>query len=249
MKRLWPLVALGVGAFIIFALVTLPASVVLSWLGSAGINAGGVSGSIWNGRAQVLQIQGAHIGGVEWDLHVLPLFAARLSADVKVTRIDGFATTQFSASPGGTVRLKDLTASLPLSTFPPHMIPGGWNGTLNGRFTQLTLENGWPTQAGGTLDVVDLTGPARNPSKAGSYRVVFDPEAASAEVLQGAISDAGDGPLQVSGTLELRPDRTYKFDAMIAARPDAPRNLAQALQFLGPPDEQGRRQFVTEGSL
>jgi general secretion pathway protein N len=249
MKRLWPLVALGVGAFIIFALVTLPAGIVLSRLGSSGIHAGGVSGTIWTGRAQVLQIQGAHIGSVEWDLHVLPLFAARVSADVKVTRIDGFATTKLDAGFGGRLRLQDLTASLPLSIIPPHLIPGGWNGTLNGRFAQLTLDNGWPTQVNGTLEVVELTGPASNPTKAGSYRIAFDPATASAELLQGAISDAGDGPLQVSGTLELRPDRTYKLDTLIAARPDAPRSLAQVLEFLGPPDAQGRRQFVTEGSF
>lgn len=249
MKRLWPLVALGVGAFIIFAVVTLPASVVLSRLGSLGIHTGGVSGSIWHGRAQVLQIHGARIGGVEWDLHVLPLFAARVSADVKVTRLDGFVTTRLSASPGGTVRLHDLTASLPLSAFPPHPLSGGWNATLNGRFTQLTLEDGWPTRAEGTLDIVDLSGPARNPANVGSYRIVFDPAGASSELLRGAISDAGDGPLEVSGTLDLGADRTFKFDGLIAARPDAPRNLVQALEFLGPPDAQGRRQFVTEGSL
>lgn len=249
MKRLWPLVALGVGAFVIFALVTLPAAVVLSWLGSSGVTAGGVSGSIWNGRAQVLQVQGAHIGSVEWKLHVLPLFTAHASADVKVTRIDGFATTKLSVSPAGTVRLKDLTASLPLSVLPPNVIPGGWAGTLNGKFTQLTLENGWPTEAGGTLDLVDLNGPARNPSKAGSYRVVFDPAAATAEMLKGLVTDAGDGPLQVSGTIELTRERIYRFNAMIAARPNAPRNLVQALEFLGPPDAEGRRQFATEGAL
>lgn len=248
MKRLWPLIALGVGAFIIFALVTLPASVVLSGLGP-GVTAGGVSGTIWNGRAQVLQIRGAHIGGVEWNLHVLPLLTAHASADVKVTRIDGFATTKLSAGLGGTVRLQDLTASLPLSTFPPGVIPSGWTGTLNGKFKQLTLENGWPTQVGGTLDLVNLSGPARNPSKAGSYRIVFDPAASSAEVLKGAITDAGDGPLQVSGTIELRPDRNYKIEALIAAGANAPQNLVQALEFLGPPDAQGRRQFTTEGSM
>ena len=249
MKRLWPLVALGVSAFIIFALVTLPAAVVMSWLGSAGVSAGGVSGTIWNGRAQVLQVQGAHIGSVEWKLHVLPLFMAHASADVKVTRIDGFATTQLSASPAGTVRLKGLTASLPLSALPPNTIPGGWTGTLNGKFTQLTLEKGWPTEVGGTLDIVDLTGPARNPAQAGGYHIVFDPAASSAEVSKGAISDAGDGPLQVSGTLELKSDRSYKLEALIAARPNAPRNLVQTLEFLGPPDEQGRRQFATEGTM
>lgn len=249
MKRLWPLVALGVGAFIIFALLTLPASLVLSWLGSSGIHAGGVSGTIWNGRAQVLQVQGAHIGGVEWKLHALPLLTARISADVKVTRIDGFATTQLSASPTGTVNLKQLTASLPLSALPPNVIPGGWAGTLNGKFAQLTLEKGWPTQVDGTLDIVDLTGPARRPAKVGSYRVVFDPAASSAEVLKGTISDSGDGPLQIAGTVELKSDRSYAVDALVAARPNAPGNLVKTLEFLGPPDAQGRRNFSMAGTL
>lgn len=249
MKRLWPLIALGVGAFIIFAVVSFPARIVASWLGSSGIYAGGVSGTIWNGRAQVLQVQGVNVGGVEWKLHALPLLTAHLNADVKVTRIDGFAQTQLSVSPGGTINFKSLSASLPLSALPPNVIPGGWAATLNGRFSQLTLEKGWPTSVNGTLDVMDLTGPARKPSKAGSYRIAFDPAASTAEVLKGAISDAGDGPLQVNGTIQLKPDRSYAVEALVAARPDAPRNLVQMLEFLGPPDAQGRRQFNTEGTL
>lgn len=249
MKRLWPLVVLGVGAFLIFALVTLPAGIVLSWFGSSGIYAGGVSGSIWNGRAQVLQIRGANIGGVEWKLHALPLFTAHISADVKVTRIDGFAQTHLKVSPTGTITLQDLSASLPLSALPANAIPGGWTGTLNGRFAQLSLKDGWPTEVNGTLDVVDLNGPARRPAKAGSYRVLFDPAAQSADVLQGAISDAGDGPLQVAGTIQLKPDRSYALSTQIAARPDAPRNLVQALEFLNPPDAQGRREFNSEGTF
>jgi hypothetical protein len=67
--------------------------------------------------------------------------------------------------------------------------------------------------------------------------------------LKGAISDAGDGPLQVTGTLELKSDRSYKLETLIAARANAPRNLVQTLEFLGPPDEQGRRQFTTEGTM
>jgi general secretion pathway protein N len=249
MKRRWTLLALGVSAYIIFALLTLPASVVLSRLGSSGIIAAGVSGTIWKGRAQVLQVQGTNIGGVEWRLHPLPLFAARVSADVKVSRLDGFATTKLSVSLGGVVALRDLAASLPLSALPVNAIPRGWSATLNGRFAQLELEDGWPTRVEGTLDIVDLTGPERNPTQAGSYRLAFDPAASTAEVLQGAITDAGDGPLEVAGTLQLKRDRSYKLEALIAARPNAPRNLAQALEFLGPPDAQGRRQFATEGTM
>ncbi len=249
MKRLWPLLALGVCAFIIFAVTTLPASVVLSWLASSGINAGGVSGSIWNGRAQVLQIQGANIGGVEWKLHALPLLTAHLNADVKVTRIDGFATLELSASPTGTVTMTDLTASLPLSAVPPSVIPGGLSATLNGRFARLTLNDGWPTAVDGTLDVVDLTWPGRRPVKVGDYRVTFDPAASTAEVLKGMIVDAGDGPVQFNGVVELKSDRSYAVDALVAARPGAPRDLVTTLEFLGPPDEQGRRNFSMAGTL
>ncbi|MBM0105565.1 type II secretion system protein N [Steroidobacter sp. S1-65] len=249
MKRLWPLIALGVCAFLIFAVTTLPAAVVVSWLGSSGISAGGVSGTIWNGRAQVLQIQGANIGGVEWKLHALPLLAARISADVKVTRIDGFATTKVSATPTGTVSLTDLTASLPLSALPPGVVPGGWAGTLNGKFALLTLKDGWPVEVDGTLDVVDLTGPARRPDKLGGYRVSFDPASADAEGLKGMLADGGDGPLQINGTVELKADRSYAVDALVAARPNAPRNLVTTLEFLGPPDEQGRRNFSMAGTL
>ncbi len=249
MKRLWPLIALGVGAFILFAVVTFPASIVMGWLDSSGVHAGGVSGTIWNGRAQVLQVEGANIGSVEWKLHALPLLTAHANADVKVTRIDGFAQTQLSVGPTGTMTFKSLAASLPLSALPANVLPGGWAGTVNGRFSELTLDHGWPTKVNGSLEVLDLNGPARQPSKAGSYRILFDPAASTPEVLKGAISDAGDGPLQVNGTIQLKPDRSYAVSAFVAARPDAPRNLVQALEFLGPPDAQGRREFNTEGTL
>jgi general secretion pathway protein N len=249
MKRLWPLVALGIGAFILFALATFPASVVLSRLDSAGIGAAGVSGSIWNGRAQVLQVGGAAIGSVEWKLHVLPLFTGRANADVKVARADGFANTQLSAGLGGNLTFKGLTASLPLSALPPNVIPGGWTGTLNAKVSRLSLEDGWPTEVDGMLDLVDITGPAQRPANVGSYRVVFDPAASTPEMLQGALSDAGDGPLQISGTVQLKNDRSYAVDALLATRPNAPRSLTNSLQYLGPPDEQGRRQFSMAGTM
>jgi general secretion pathway protein N len=246
MKRLWPLLALGIAAFVIFALVTFPASVVLSRLDSAGIAASGVSGSIWNGRAQVLQLGGAHIGSAEWRLQFLPLLTAHAQADVKVTRVDGFANTQLSVGPSGNLKLTGLTASLPLSALPPNVIPGSWSGTLNGKFAELTLNDGWPTHVDGSLDVVDVTG---RPGNMGSYRIIFDPAASTADTLKGALSDAGGGPLQISGTVQLKTDRSYAVDALVATRPDAPRSLASSLEYLGPPDAEGRRQFSMAGTM
>jgi general secretion pathway protein N len=249
MKKLWPLVALGIGAYLLFALITLPAGVVLAPLKSSGIEVAGVSGTAWKGHAQALQIQGTRLGSVEWNLHVLSLFTARLTADVKLTRTDGFAQTELTLKPGGGTSFKDLSASLPLSALPPNVIPGGWAGTLNARLAHLGVEHGWPRSVDGTIEAVNITGPARKPANMGSYKVTFPAKQdAAADTLTGALTDTG-GPLQVTGTVQLKPDRSYVIEGLIATRADAPSDVVNALQYLGPADPQGRRPFSFAGTL
>ena len=149
LMKLRTLVVLGILAFIIFALATLPARFVLARLASAGVQSSGVSGTIWNGQAQVLTVGGARIGSVAWRLYVLPLFTGRASARVNVKRVDGFLESDMSASPSGRVAFSDLTGSLPLSALPPNVLRGGWAGALNLKLAELVLEDGWPTSAEG----------------------------------------------------------------------------------------------------
>jgi general secretion pathway protein N len=248
--KLRMLVVLGVVAFLVFALVTLPARFVLSRFASAGVQASGVSGTIWNGAAQVLTVGGVRIGSVTWSLRALPLLTGRASADVNVKRVDGFLETQASGWLSGRIAFDALTGSLPLSALPPNVIRGGWTGTLNLKLPALVLEDGWPIEAAGVVEVIDLTGPANKPANMGSYRVTFAEDDASEEnVLRGALVDLG-GPLEISGTIDLQAaERGYRIQGLIKPRPDAPREVVNQLQFLGAPDEQGRRQFGLEGDF
>lgn len=246
MKKIWPLAVLGIVAYLVFAIATLPAQLLLSRLAPTVV-ASGVRGTVWNGQAQVVQIGSMALGAVEWKLHALPLLMARLSADVKVTRPDGFVQTSLDGGLSGAVTFKDLTGSIPLSSVAAAAAPGGWTGTLNVRLAALTLDNGWPISADGLLEVVDLTGPARRPANMGSYKVTFPPGPAG-EDLVGAIADAG-GPLEIAGNIRLKPDRSYVIEGVVAARPDAPKSVADTLQYLGTPDAQGRRPFSLAGTL
>ncbi|HEX2492325.1 MAG TPA: type II secretion system protein N [Steroidobacter sp.] len=244
-----PLVALGLAAFFAFAVWTLPASLALSRLRSIGVETAGVSGTIWRGEAQVLLVRGVRVGRVQWTLHAAPLLIGRLAADLKVARIDGFLETALAASPSGRLRFENLSGSLPLSALPPQMLRGGWSGTLNLKFDELVLEEGWPTSATGTLQALDITGPVESPANLGSYKVSFAGDDDKTDALTGQIVDMG-GPLQVSGALHLKAqDRSYLIEGYVASRADASRALQNALQVLGPPDEQGRRQFGVEGTL
>jgi general secretion pathway protein N len=248
MKKPWPLLALGIGAFLILALVTLPASVVLSFVHPANVTLSGVSGTIWKGRAQAVRSGATHLGSVDWDLHMLSLFAGKLGADVKITRSDGFAQGSIAAGASGRLTLRKFSASLPVSALPPNIVRGGWTGTLNMQLTELAIENAWPVALNGTVVVADLVGPANRPAALGGYKVVFPEGASNSDTLAGTITDTG-GPLAVNGTVQLKKNRSYLVSGMIATRPDAPSDMARTLEILGEPDAQGRRQFSIEGSM
>jgi general secretion pathway protein N len=249
MKRPWGLLSLGTGAFVVLALCTLPAQLLASYLGSSGVQAGGLTGTIWNGRAQALQVGAVHLGGVQWELHVLPLLTARLSADVSIKRLDGFAQARVSVSPSGRIRFADLSASLPLGALPATATPGGWTGTLNLRLSELALNNGWPLSAAGTVELVDFTGPAQRPNNLGSYKITFPEDPPSAEALVGVITDVGEGPLQVAGKVQLKAERSYLVEGRIATRAQAPREITNVVQFLGEPDGEGLRPFSFAGTM
>jgi general secretion pathway protein N len=248
MKRVWPLVVLGIASYLLFAIWTLPASVLLRWL-PPNVHVDGIHGSAWRGSAAVVEVGSSMLGEAHWKLHPLALFLGHIKADVNLKRLDGFAQGIVTASTTQ-IKLSDLSASLPLAALPPDVAPGGWMGTVNLRLSNLQIEQGWPTAVAGTIEVLQLTGPARNPTNIGSYKATFPAPKASADAktLVGALTDVG-GPVQINGTLQLKPDRTYLIDGLIAARPDAPRDVSNALQFLGAPDAQGRRPFSLSGSL
>jgi general secretion pathway protein N len=248
MKKPWPLLALGIGTFLILALITLPASVVLSFVHPANVTLSGVSGTIWKGRAQAVRSGTTHVGSVEWDLNTLALLGGKLGADVKVTRTDGFAQGSISAGAGGRLTLRKFNASLPVSALPPNIVRGGWTGTVNLQLTELAIENSWPVALNGTIVVADLVGPANKPAALGGYKVVFPEGAANSDTLAGAITDTG-GPFAVNGSVQIKKDRSYLVSGLIATRPDTPSDMARTLEILGAPDAQGRRQFSIEGSM
>lgn len=253
-RRAIPLVLLGIGAFVSFALLTLPARVALGWLAPTQARLEGVSGTLWRGRAENLQWQEVRLGRVEWQLHPAALLGARLRADLTLNRVDGFARATVATGRNGRLRFTDLTASLPLDALSATPLAGGWSGTLNFKFADLLLDRGWPIQAAGRLDAVAINGPmggpVGRPVNLGSYQIDFTLAEGSAREtpLAGALIDTG-GPLQVAGSVQLLADRSYVIEGLVALRPEASPDIVHALQFLGPADAQGRRPFSLAGSF
>lgn len=249
MKRGWTLALLGLLAFLILLVTTLPARVLLDRI--PGVEATGVGGSIWSGRADALAVQGFALGRVEWRLFALPLLRGRLDVDATISPPDGNGSARCLIGMNQRAHCSRVVANLPLEFLPLSSLPQGWTGRIEANFTELNIERGWPTAARGQLEVRDLNRPTNaGATSFGSYKLVLPaPDTQATEgALIGALSDTG-GPLNVVGTLRLSADRSYVIDGRVAARNDAPTEIARSLEYLGTPDSQGRREFSLAGTL
>ena len=101
---------------------------------------------------------------------------------------------------------------------------------------------------GGGLAVIDSVKPmGLKDVDLGSIEI--DIPADQSGPFQGVVR-ALDGPLLIEqGRIDLQPDGRFVVDGLVAAKPDAPQEIVQGLQFLGQEDSRGFRRFSQQGSL
>ncbi len=240
------LVAAGVAALVLALLVTMPARVAYHWFAPPELKLSGISGSIWNGRAAEGAAGGVYFADLAWQFRPASLLIGRAACAVSAHPAGGRLQADVAAGLGGnSVLLSDLSAGLPLTVLSGVVPLEGVDGDLELDFARLRFDDGFPTEAEGTLRIMNLVLRPISGRALGDYRAVLE---TGDDGITGTVEDVS-GVLDLAGTAELRPDRFYRFSGRVAATPDAPSALVQQLQYLGSADAQGRREFGFEGTL
>jgi general secretion pathway protein N len=253
-RRPWWLVAVGLLAVLAIAVATLPASLLERRLAAAGVSAGSMSGTIWNGAASGLAWRTAPIGDLRWTVSPLGLLGGRVAGDLDLVGAVGTLRGRYAVSFSGALSLEGATLDVPVESLSalPLGMPRGWRGRVSGRLDELVVANGWPTSLRGELDMDGLVAPPPRSASIGSYHVVIpDPQAT------GGIGDGGlsarvvdkEGPFSFDGRFTLERDRSFLLDGTLAPRGSTPPELARSLEFLGPADANGRRPVSVSGTL
>jgi len=237
---------LAVVAFVAIVIARLPASWVIP-SSSGAFSCGAVDGSIWNGSCSGLVAQGAPVGDLTWDIHVLPLFTAKLSANVVLNRPTGSVSGDLAIGFDKTLSLSNVQAALPLDRdLMSSVAPGmrATQGSLQANIDQARIsKNNIVTDLKGTIEVHDLVTHDPEATAWGSYRVSF-PGGTSPPA--GDVKDLGGGPLGVEGHVVMLQDKPgVNLDLFLTTHPNTPQALLDNLQFLAP-DAQGRRELQTE---
>lgn len=244
MKRTITVIVLGVLAFAAIVLARLPAS----WLlpRSQNFSCASVEGSLWGGYCSGLTVDGAALGDLSWQLRPSRLLLGKLAAHIDLEHPPRtFAHGDVEIGLGGTVVVHNLTASFPLD---PKLLPGV-PPTLSGSLhLDLALarvtKKGVVSRLEGHIEAHDLVDRSGYVTPLGNFSVTFP---GGTPQPTGDLQDIG-GPLAVQGKLALTPQPGYDLSGYVTPRPSANQALVNAIEFLGSPDSQGRRQFALSGT-
>lgn len=246
-----PLLALGVGAYLAFAIVTFPASVAQRWFAPDTLALAGVEGTVWRGTVAYGGLEGLAFSNLRWQLHPSALLTGRVRLSIDTRLPDGFVRTGLTVS-GSRIALRELTATTRLETLAALLPLGGARGNVSATLDTLDLVDGWPVAAAGTVRIADLSAPPVIPVR-GVTRVTLGNYSAQLMTTDGpgiaAIVNDDGGPLELEGRADLGNDRSYRLTSRIRPRPEATTELVEGLKFMAPADADGWHSIVQSGSL
>ena len=203
MKR-GALVAAGVAAFLVCLVAMLPANQLTRRL-PAGIQMGGVGGTVWWGRARSLVVNGRALGGLRWSCRPWPLLILEWSCAVILAPQGGEISGDLSGDFGPEIVGGNLRGRVPITAFEGIATPRGWTGDLELDLAEVRLVGRRPAAARGTMFLRNLRAPGAGGQVLGDFELTVGEGTLGSEALNGRLRDLG-GPLRVRGSIEMGQD-------------------------------------------
>lgn len=257
-KGRW-LIALGLLTYVVGLLALMPARIAVEQGLSRVVAAEQpwrltqVQGVLFDGSAR-LSMRNRDLGRLHWRVHPLSLFTGGVDIDLRLKAPDAVLDGRARIGFGSEITVSALVGQLPLGLvrqwFPMKGLLKTMDG-LEGRvlldIRRLRLEGRMPVEVEGELRLSDATLRLTPPASLGEFRLQLTSESEGA--LRGVLRDAGDGPLQVAGEIELALGRSYRVDVKLAYRESAEPRLRQLLSAIGNTSPDGTTRFAFNGRL
>lgn len=222
-----------------------PARVAIGWFVPSDMAIGGIKGSVWNGSATEVSVNGIYLRDVKWSLNVFQSLTGAASYSVEATPVSGFFESDVAIGFDGTLSMSEMTAALPLAIFANSSGLPGLQGSASLAFERVQFVAGLAIVADGTIQVANLIVPIVGRDSLGGYTAEFYTQNNG---ISASVEDT-DGVLDLAGSFQLRTDRSYEFVGLVIAKPETPQGVRNQLRFLPPANELGQQELRLEGIL
>ncbi len=246
--RIVGLFFLALLAFAVTAVWKFPAAGVLPHVNIQPVKLSGVSGSIWNGGAQLVETPELKqpITNVKWKFQPSTLLSASAGAVVNFEVLGGKGEGLVSRNSGGNVLVNDGTFRVPASRLEQFLpLPvAEFGGILLADIEDLELENNLLKRTVGTLTWNNAE--VKNTVLLG--QVVFDIVPQGEDQHIGKLSNT-DGQLELRGEVVLDLAGNYKADIQIKPTTETPPQVNGILGLVGRPASDGSYRIRNNGNI
>ena len=244
-------IILGVAIYLVFMVALFPASIAVKLAPlPSNISLTGVSGSIWSGKVETLNIQGRQVEQAQWTLSPWSLFLGEAKLDFvignRASAVNGKGLVTVSMSG---IDVKGLRFEAP-SSFLLGKARLPFRTVINGDVSLFvdTLQQGapWCEQLNGKvfLNHVQVKNQFGN-YPLGDIELGLSCEDGNIKVR----SDEEMNKLGLDGTVLVKADKMVQVSAKIKETSSQPADLKKALAFLGKKDSQGYYPISYQGRL
>ena len=250
MKKSLPYIIVGIVAYLIFTVSTVPASrvyVLMKEKYPLPLQLFSISGSIWHGRAAQAVIGPQTFESVTWSWRPFALFRGRLEYAVSMLYGQQPLSLNAGMAMDGSIELSDVTAQLDMSLLERTVNPDplGLTGTVAVDLSAVRLQAGRVQLVEGELSWQNGGIGAPMNVSLGSYQASF---VTDHDTIHGKISDTG-GPVILDARLDMQPGGQYQLVASLSARDRSDQQVRKALGFLGTPSPEGKVTLRRTGRL
>ena len=251
MIRIALLLCLGLLVFVASLVMTLPAAHAWLWFGNQlPIQAHGLRGTVWNGEAAGVIVEGNQIEAVRWTLEPRALLGGELRYRLQGRLDDGALRAVANSNRHGELRLEDVRfdadAANLVRRFSTQPLPVGVHGRIDGYFNRIELDAaGMPTAVDGIINWHGGAISVGETYRLGDYAVRLRSDNGR---INGEVATI-DATLRVDGDFRLEVDGTVTGEVIYQTLDGIHPDMVQGLQFLGIPEPQAENRISFEGNI
>lgn len=253
MMRRIALIGLGLAVFLATLVITVPAPQAYRLAGDhVPARAWGLRGSLWDGEAATVVMEGIRVERLRWRLDTSALRQARVVYHVSGRIPDGEFSGRVATRTGERIEVADMHVNLGADSLVRLVgatdYPATLGGNIDAYIRDATLEGQRPTRLDGVVNWDDASVSAFGETVAlGHFGIRLDtgPDGE----LRGDLRTTREGPLRITGDVQLLLDGTMTGQTTVVTTDQAGENLLQGMMALGIPDPEQELNIRFEGNI
>ena len=248
---------IGIVAYLLFLLVTLPATIMTnhllpSFVSEKNLSLQSVDGTVWQGEAAGVRFGSQLFNQLEWDLSAWSLLLGEASVDVNMSNDESYLSGQLAMGFGGTIGIDDFEFKSPAAIVVPELtklvMPFGFDvsGKMRGSIQEAEIKQGEVLRIKGRLVWESAVVVTPQHMELGTFVMTCEPNNNGTHF---TIKDTNNSPLQMNLKIQFEGNGNYQISGWLKARDRNNQVLTSNLGFIARADSEGKHNIKLKSKI